>query len=116
MRPGTVHKFKVRDSFGVKRKQPHDAERIHTTDKYGQWGASRAQGESPCKPPLLRGVNGTTTQHVEGRFCANDGTQKSCGNDPMGREMGGDQGKDIQREVVYWNEGVGPLANCRQCS
>ena len=27
------------------------------------------------------------------------------------REMGGDQGKDVQREAVYGNEGVPPLAD-----
>ena len=31
----------------------------------------------------------------------------------LGREMGGDEGEDIQREAVYGNEGVHPLADCR---
>jgi len=34
----------------------------------------------------------------------------------LGREMGGDQGNDIQRNAVYGNEGVLPLADGRQCS
>jgi hypothetical protein len=37
---------------------------------------------------------------------------------PMGRkmgfEMGGDEGKDIQRDTVYGNERVPPFANSRQ--
>jgi hypothetical protein len=32
----------------------------------------------------------------------------------LGREMGGDEGKDIQRDAVYMNEGVPPLADSRQ--
>ena len=30
--------------------------------------------------------------------------------------MGGDEGKDIQRDTVYANERVPPLADIRQCS
>jgi hypothetical protein len=33
----------------------------------------------------------------------------------LGREMGRDEGKDIQRDSVYVNERVPPLANSRQC-
>ena len=32
----------------------------------------------------------------------------------LGREMGGDEGKNIQRDAVYVNEGVSPLADSRQ--
>ena len=34
----------------------------------------------------------------------------------LGREMGGDEGKDIQRNAVYANERVLPLAEIRQRS
>ena len=34
----------------------------------------------------------------------------------LGREMGGDQGKNIRWYAVYGNEGVHPLADGRQCS
>jgi len=33
----------------------------------------------------------------------------------LGREMGRDEGKDIQRNTVYANERVPPLAEIRQC-
>ena len=54
-------------------------------------------------------------QDIEGMFCANDGTRK-WGPETvrLGREMGGDQGKDLQRDAIYANEGVPPLADCRQ--
>jgi len=32
----------------------------------------------------------------------------------LGREIRGDDGKDIQRDAVYANEGVPPLADIRQ--
>ena len=32
----------------------------------------------------------------------------------LGREMGGNQGKNLQRDAVYGNEGVPPLADGRQ--
>jgi hypothetical protein len=32
----------------------------------------------------------------------------------LGREMGGDEGKDIQWDTVYGNERVPPFANSRQ--
>ena len=32
------------------------------------------------------------------------------------KEMGGDQGKDVQRDTVYGNEGVPPLPDSRQRS
>ena len=34
----------------------------------------------------------------------------------LGREMGGDQGKDIQRDAIYWSKGVDPLADSHQSS
>ena len=34
----------------------------------------------------------------------------------LGWEMSEDQGEDVQREAVYGNEGVHPLADSRQCS
>jgi hypothetical protein len=34
----------------------------------------------------------------------------------LGRKMGGDEGEDIQRDAVYMNEGVLPLADDRQRS
>ena len=33
----------------------------------------------------------------------------------LGGEMGGDEGKDIQRDAIYANEGVPPLADSCQC-
>ena len=32
----------------------------------------------------------------------------------LGREMGGDQGKNLQRDAIYGNEGIPPLADGRQ--
>ena len=32
----------------------------------------------------------------------------------LGREMGGDEGKDLHRDAVYGNEGIPPLADGRQ--
>ena len=52
--------------------------------------------------------------HAEGEFCANDGIRRWPGNDPSGREMGGNKGKDFQRDAVYMDEGVLPLADSRQ--
>jgi hypothetical protein len=35
---------------------------------------------------------------------------------PLGREMGGDEGKDIDWDAVYANEGVPPFADsCQRC-
>ena len=33
----------------------------------------------------------------------------------LGMEVGGDEGKDVQRDAVDVNEGIPPLANVRQC-
>jgi hypothetical protein len=33
---------------------------------------------------------------------------------PLGREVGGDKGKDVHRDAVYANERVPPLADSRQ--
>ena len=33
---------------------------------------------------------------------------------PLGGKIGGDEGKDVQREAVDGNERVLPFANCRQ--
>ena len=32
----------------------------------------------------------------------------------LGGEMGGDEGKDVQRDAIYANEGVPPLADIRR--
>jgi hypothetical protein len=44
-------------------------------------------------------------------------TAHETGAEPVlvGREVGGDEGKDVHRDTVYANEGVFPLANSRQC-
>jgi len=43
-------------------------------------------------------------------------THESCAETvSFGREMRGDQEKDIHREAVYGNEGVDPIADDCQC-
>lgn len=34
---------------------------------------------------------------------------------PLGGEMGGDEGKDVQREAVYGGKRVPPFTNICQC-